>query len=78
MTSLTKRQAEVLEFIRDYQREFGMPPTRAEIAAGFGWASANAAECHIQALIRHGALRQPSHRHARAIYLTFPSRAEAQ
>lgn len=72
MTTMTKRQAEVLEFIKDYRREFGMPPTRAEIAASFGWASANAAECHIQALIRCGALRQPSHRHARAIYLTGP------
>ena len=70
MTTMTKRQAEVLEFIKDFQREFGMPPTRAEIAANFGWASPNAAECHIQALIQRGALRQPSHRHARAIYLT--------
>lgn len=68
MTTLTKRQAEVLEFIRDFQREFGMPPTRREIAAGFGWASDNAADEHVKALIRKGALRAPSHRHARAIY----------
>jgi repressor LexA len=68
MLSLTPRQAEVLAFILDFQRERGMPPTRVEIAAHFGWSSANAAQDHIRALTRKGALRLPTHRHARAIY----------
>ena len=54
--SLTKRQTEVLRFITDFQRERGMPPTRHEIAGHFGWKSDNAAEDHIKALRKKGAL----------------------
>jgi repressor LexA len=68
MAALTPRQAEVLAFILSFQAENGMPPTRVEIAAHFGWSSANAAQDHIRALTRKGALRLPTHRHARAIY----------
>ena len=33
MRPLTPRQAEILQLIKDYQSETGMPPTRAEIAS---------------------------------------------
>lgn len=56
MHDLTARQAAVLEFIRGYATEHGMPPTRAEIVAGFGFASPNAAQAHLRALARRGAL----------------------
>jgi repressor LexA len=56
MSDLTPRQAEVLSFIRDFVEETGMPPTRAEIAAKLGFRSANAAEEHLRALQRKGAI----------------------
>jgi repressor LexA len=56
MAELTPRQTEVLDFIRDCIEEQGMPPTRAEIAARLGFRSANAAEEHLRALQRKGAI----------------------
>lgn len=53
---LTDRQAEILALIRDCLEETGLPPTRAEIAAALGFRSANAAEGHLKALARKGAI----------------------
>ncbi len=50
----TARQQEVLEFMAGHIVRKQRPPTRAEIAAHFGFASPNAAEQHIQALERDG------------------------
>jgi repressor LexA len=54
--NLTARQAEILELIRQYTAEAGHPPTRAEIARQLGFSSANAADAHLRALQRKGAL----------------------
>lgn len=51
---LTPRQREILEFIRTTLEVLGAPPTRAEIAAAFGFASPNAAEEHLRTLARKG------------------------
>ena len=56
MKELTARQAEILQLIRDTIEETGFPPTRAEIARILGFASANAAEEHLKALARKGAI----------------------
>lgn len=56
MEKLTKRQSEVLECIRTYIESTGYPPTRAEIAKELGFRSANAAEEHLKALSRKGAI----------------------
>ncbi|MCP3999806.1 MAG: transcriptional repressor LexA [Gammaproteobacteria bacterium] len=56
MTTLTARQTEVLNFIRGCIQDSGMPPTRAEIAKELGFRSANAAEEHLRALQRKGAI----------------------
>lgn len=56
MLELTERQAAVLAFVRAYIFERGMPPTRAEIVAHFGYASPNAAQAHLRALARRGAI----------------------
>ena len=53
---LTSRQSEILEFIRDTVKGTGMPPTRAEIATTFGFRSPNAAEEHLRALAKKGAI----------------------
>ncbi len=53
---LTKRQSEVLECIREHIDATGYPPTRADIAKSLGFKSANAAEEHLKALARKGAI----------------------
>ena len=57
----TKRQQEILDFIREQQDLRGMTPTTAEIMERFGFASPNAVTSHLQALERKGALlREPN------------------
>ena len=53
---LTARQQQILELIQKTIAETGAPPTRAEIANVLGFKSANAAEEHLQALARKGAI----------------------
>lgn len=67
MKHLTALQANVLRFIRE-RAETGVLPTIRELADHFGWASVNAATCHLKALERWGYIRRPFHR-ARAITL---------
>jgi len=55
-TRLTARQQQILELIQHAIARTGAPPTRAEIAAELGFKSANAAEEHLQALARKGAI----------------------
>lgn len=56
MIKLTARQEQILNLIREAIENTGFPPTRAEIAAELGFRSANAAEEHLQALARKGAI----------------------
>lgn len=56
MRPLTPRQAEILQLIKTYQQDSGMPPTRAEIAQQLGFKSANAAEEHLKALAKKGVI----------------------
>lgn len=56
MEGLTKRQQQVLDMIRDFIDEYNVPPTRVEIAEVMGFRSANAAEDHLKALLRKGAI----------------------
>jgi repressor LexA len=56
MLKLTARQEQVLDVIRRHIDESGMPPTRADIARELGFRSANAAEEHLKALARKGAI----------------------
>ena len=57
MDELTPRQQEILDLIRERIAREGMPPTRAEIARTLGFRSANAAEQHLRALARKGAIQ---------------------
>jgi repressor LexA len=56
MIKLTPRQSEVLELIKQHIDDTGYPPTRADIARQLGFKSANAAEEHLKALARKGAI----------------------
>ncbi|MBA4742025.1 MAG: transcriptional repressor LexA [Azoarcus sp.] len=53
---LTRRQSEILDFIRDTVTRSGRPPTRAELCTAFGFRSPNAAESHLRALAAKGAI----------------------
>ena len=56
MQKLTARQQEILGFIKDYMDSHGYPPTRVDIARELGFKSPNAAEDHLRALARKGAI----------------------
>lgn len=56
MEQLTRRQQQVLDIIRAHIGDTGYPPTRADIARELGFKSANAAEEHLKALARKGAI----------------------
>ncbi len=56
MENLTPRQQEILDFLKSWIAEHGMPPTRLEICASLGFRSPNAAEEHLRTLERKGAI----------------------
>lgn len=56
MEKLTQRQQQVLDIVRQHIDQTGYPPTRADIARELGFKSANAAEEHLKALARKGAI----------------------
>jgi repressor LexA len=56
IAQLTPRQQQILDWIRAHLETTGMPPTRAEIAAGLGFSTASSAEDHLRALAKKGAL----------------------
>ena len=58
MRDLTPRQRQILMLIQKVMNDTGMPPTRAEIARTLKFRSANAAEEHLRALERKGAISE--------------------
>ena len=54
---LTKRQNQILDFIRAQQRATGQTPSLREISRRFGFRSMTAAVDHVRALIHKGVLR---------------------
>lgn len=71
---LTSRQIEILRMIEVHVEESGFPPTRAEICSAMGFSSPNAAETHLRALERKGAIEMTSGA-SRGIRLTQQSAA---
>ena len=67
---LTARQQQILDWIRSFIESRGMPPTRAEIAAGLGFSTASSAEDHLQALAKKGAIKTHFAAPAEGLYLT--------
>lgn len=53
---LTARQQQIFDLIRTEIQRTGFPPTRVEIAKIFGFKSPNAAEDHLKALAKKGAI----------------------
>jgi len=57
-SSLTSRQREVLDFVRQWRSREGKVPSTREIQRHFGFASQTAAVNHLKALERKGFLRR--------------------
>ena len=72
MIGITPSQQRVLDYIVKHQRVFHMPPTRHEIAVEMGFSSDNAAEEHLKALVRKGAISMTP-RIARGIHVLAPA-----
>lgn len=64
---LTPKQRVVLQFLKDYRREHGMPPSYEEIRQEFGFASLNSARKHLLQLHRKGFIRSPWKNQKRAL-----------
>ena len=75
--ALTRRQQEVLDFIREFTDRNGVPPTVREIGGHFR-VTPRAAFDHLRALERKGYLRRRATvgRTSRALTLAFPSSSE--
>jgi len=56
MQELTKRQQEILRMIQSHIERTGFPPTRTDICTHFGFRSPTAADDHLRALERKGAI----------------------
>lgn len=59
---LTSRQAEILDFLHEFQRTERIAPTYREIGEHFGFKSTKAAADHVYALEKKGYLRRHSGR----------------
>ncbi len=68
MKQLTRRQGEILHFIKQFISENKYPPSIREIAAAFGISSSGAHD-HVKALVRKGEIKFGSNR-SRAIEVT--------
>ena len=56
--NLTDRQRQLLDFLRDYQRQHGMMPSTRDIQRHFGFSSQTAAMGHLRALEKKGAIER--------------------
>jgi len=58
MRYLTERQRDILNFIRDFQREKGIAPTHREICDHFGFSSYGTVYKHLSLLEKKGLIRR--------------------
>ena len=73
---LTKRQKEILDFIREYVEEQGYAPSLAEIGSRFDLSSVATVHKHVQNLAEKGLLKKTWNR-SRSIELVEPPSAAA-
>src|SRR5215212_4319493 len=58
MKYLTERQRDILNFIRDFQKERGVAPTHREICDHFGFSSYGTVYKHLSLLEKKGLIRR--------------------
>jgi len=71
MTTLTRKQQQILDFIQKWQRTEGATPTFQEIADQFGFRSLNSVTEHVRLLRQKGALESDAGK-ARSLRITSP------
>jgi len=77
-STLTKRQAEILSFIKTHIQYSGFPPTISEIQRQFSFKSPNAVQEHLKALVRKGQIRRnPNQWRGLELMVSNKSRDEA-
>lgn len=76
MPALTKKQTEVLHFIRSHIEEYGYAPSYREIGEHFGLSSPATVHAHVQALVEKGMVVIGDEGEARSIELVGPGRNE--
>lgn len=57
-TEPTPRNLDVLAYMRQFFKENDQLPPVATVCEHFGWVSPQAAQCHVDALARHGLLER--------------------
>jgi repressor LexA len=70
---LTERQGKILEFVVEYGRQYGYPPTLREIGDKFRISSVNGVRDHLRALERKGYVQRQGGR-SRALEVLRPGR----
>jgi repressor LexA len=60
MKYLTERQRDILEFLREFQKEHGVAPTHREICDHFGFSSYGTVYKHLSLLEKKGLIRRDS------------------
>src|SRR3989304_917157 len=71
---LTQRQKEILDFLREFIRESGFPPSLREICARFGIKGPQNAAKHLDALEKKGFIKRKA-AYSRGVELLEGSRA---
>ena len=72
MTELTKRQDEILKYIKEYMVGHGYPPTIREICKAMGVSSPATVHAHLHNLVKKGAIKMEESKN-RAIELLVPN-----
>ncbi len=62
MGAITPRQRQVLDYVEQFARENGYPPSLEEIARHMGFSSISSAQQHVNALVRRNFLRRDPNR----------------
>jgi repressor LexA len=62
MKGFTKAQKQVYDFMQGYQALHGVAPSRRKVCAELGYKSPNAAQCHVDALIKKGYMKRGENR----------------
>ncbi len=73
---LTKKQAEVLEYIENFISQTGYSPTYREIQTGLGYKSVATVAKHIDNLIALGKLEKSDNGEARSVGIKLLARTE--
>ncbi len=74
---ITARQAEVLAYVAHFTAAHRYAPTWRDLMARFGWASTNAAQCHMEALQKKRLVTWEPQKQ-RTLCLTESGQAEAE